>query len=252
MMSQVYFIYLISLIRSTNLQIGWGPPTAHLVCKQPFLLTTGRGGVRFTLYKLDATPTRVHLVNILWTGCLAVRFSNFKKLWIGWLHSGNLTNTTKSTKIKKSYLPVVPCHRLTLPKGRKAFPTVQSPSKWQYLKTTVWKTYLSEIGWCFTVCWTWVERKNTVLFLNQNNQVHFVHSHRGTLRIKLFYRGAGRGYRGGGRICHASMRALASSTQTHPTNRLWYVLPIYFHKREIRVYKCGKETQRLLGNRTRR
>jgi len=69
-----------TLIRFTNLQTGWGPPTTHPVWNsQIYLMTTGRGGVQFTTYKPDDTPHPVHPVNNLWTGRQAVRFLNFKK-----------------------------------------------------------------------------------------------------------------------------------------------------------------------------
>jgi len=51
---------------------------------------------------------------------------------------------------------------------------------------TLWKAYLSEMGWCFTVLNLRGDEECTVLFLNQNNQGFFGHLRRDTLEIKLF------------------------------------------------------------------
>jgi len=96
------------LIRFTNLQTGWGPPTTHQFTNRMrsthhpsglqffYLMTTIRGGVRFTTYKPDGTPHPVHPVNNLWTRHQAIRFSNFKK----WEPEQKL----QSCSIKEGYL----------------------------------------------------------------------------------------------------------------------------------------------------
>jgi len=68
-----------------------------------YLMTSGRGGVRFTTYKSDDTSHPIHPVNNLWTGRQVVRFSNFKK----WEPDGIIRvpyQKLQSYWIKKGYL----------------------------------------------------------------------------------------------------------------------------------------------------
>jgi len=94
-----------------NLQTGWDPPTAHPVSKfnsswQPDKVASGSQLTHWM------TPPPVHPVLFFFTfENRTVRFSNFKKIRIGWLHSGVSPETTKIHQNKKFYISVVPCHR---------------------------------------------------------------------------------------------------------------------------------------------